>query len=120
MRGGRNLPSSLTCLQSAFLAKIQSEHVSKGCLRWQYRTCRTGISQCDYLVVVQTRASIDWRRVTCLSMSVSESVPVTERTLVDFTESMSTFYDPPFLPLASEIYFSKTYSSVLLFSRYRS
>ena len=40
-----------------------------GCFRWQHRTCGTGISQCDYRYAVQTGAFIDWRCVTCLSMS---------------------------------------------------
>ena len=63
-----------------------------GCFRWQHRTCGTGISQCDYRFAVQTGASIDWRCVTC--MSLSESMPVAESTPVDFTESMSTLYEP--------------------------
>ena len=65
-----------------------------GCFRWQHRTCGTGISQCDYCYAVQTGASIDWRCVTCQSMSLSESMPVAESTPVDFTESMFTFHEP--------------------------
>jgi len=67
-----------------------------GCFRWQHRTCGTGISQCDYRFAVQTGASIDWRCVTCLPLSLSESTPVAESTPVDFTESMSSLC----LPLA--------------------
>ena len=67
----------------------------EGCrFRWQHCTCGTGISQCDYSFAVQTGASIDWRCVTCLFMSLSESTPVAESTPVDFTESMSTLYEP--------------------------
>ena len=65
-----------------------------GCFRWQHRTCGTVISQCDYRYAVQTGAFIDWRCVTCLSMSLSESTPVAESTPVDFTESMSIFHEP--------------------------
>ena len=73
-----------------------------GCFRWQHRTCGTGISQCDYRFAVQTGASIDWRCVTCLSMSLSKSTPVAESTPVDFTESMSTLYEPPADPAVDE------------------
>ena len=67
----------------------------EGCrFRWQHCTCGTGISQCDYSFAVQTGASIDWRCVTCLFMSLSESTPVAESTPVDFTESMSTLHEP--------------------------
>ena len=65
-----------------------------GCFRWQHRTCGTGISQCDYRFAVQTGASIDWRCVTCLSLSLSESTPIAESTPVDFTESMSSLCQP--------------------------
>ena len=73
-----------------------------GCFRWQHRTCGTVISQCDYRYAVQTGAFIDWRCVTCLSMSLSESTPVAESTPVDFTESMSTLHEPLVDPAADE------------------
>ena len=63
------------------------------CLSWQHRTCATGISRHDYCFAVQTGASIDWHCVTCLSMSLSESMPVAESTPVDFTEPMSTLQE---------------------------
>ena len=65
-----------------------------GCFRWQHRTCGTGISQGDYRYAIQTGASIDWRCVTCQSMSLSENTPVAESTPVDFTESMFTLHEP--------------------------
>ena len=48
----------------------------------------------DYRYAVQTGASIDWRCVTCQSMSLSEIMPVAENTPVDFTESMFTLHEP--------------------------
>ena len=75
----------------------------EGCrFRWQHCTCGTGISQCDYSFAVQTGASIDWRCVTCLFMSLSESTPVAESTPVDFTESMSILHEPLADPAADE------------------
>ena len=72
-----------------------------GCFRWQHRTCGMGISQCDYRFAVQTGASIDWRCVTCLPMSLSEITPLAESTPVDFAESMSTIYEPLADPVES-------------------
>ena len=36
-----------------------------GSLRWQHRTCDTGISQSQYRDAVKTGASIDWHCLTC-------------------------------------------------------
>ena len=36
-----------------------------GCLRWQHRTCFTGVSQSEYRDAVKTGSSIDWRCLTC-------------------------------------------------------
>ena len=68
-----------------------------GCFRWQHRTCGTGISQCDYCFAVQTGASIVWRCVTCLSMSLSESALVAES-----TPDVHTLYEPPADPAVDE------------------
>ena len=59
-------------------------------------------SQCDYRFAEQTGASIDWRCVTCLSMSLSESTPVAESSPFDFTGSMSTLYEPLADPAVDE------------------
>ena len=98
--------SSLTCLQNVLLARIQYEHVSKasdlivvfaGNIVLVERE-----SQCDYRFAEQTGASIDWRCVTCLSMSLSESTPVAESSPFDFTGSMSTLYEPLADPAVDE------------------
>lgn len=76
-----------------------------GCFRWQHRTCGTGFSQCDYRFAVQIGASIDWRCVTCLSLSLSESTtsaPIAGSTPVDFTESMSSLCQPLADPAVDE------------------
>lgn len=90
--------SSLTCLQNVLLARIQYEHVSKASNLIVVFAGNIVLvereSQCDYRFAEQTGASIDWRCVTCLSMSLSESTPVAESTPVDFTGSMSTLYEP--------------------------
>ena len=49
---------------------------------------------------MQTGASIDWCCVTCLHLSLSESKPVNIMP-VDFTESMSTLYEPLADPVES-------------------
>ncbi|KAJ7371865.1 hypothetical protein OS493_022581 [Desmophyllum pertusum] len=55
-----------------------------GCLRWQHRTCGTGISLTDYRTAVQNGDSIDWRCETCMSESI---IPVAESTPVLFADS---------------------------------
>ena len=35
------------------------------CLRWQHRTCSTGISQSEYRDAVKTGVSINWHCSTC-------------------------------------------------------
>ena len=74
--------SSLTCLQNVLLARIQYEHVSKASNLIVVFAGKIVLvereSQCDYRFAEQTGASIDWRCVTCLSMSLSESTPVAE------------------------------------------
>ena len=88
------------------LARIQYEHVSEasdlivvfaGNIVLVERE-----SQCDYRFAEQAGASIDWRCVTCLSMSLSESTPVAESTPFDFTGSMSTLYEPLADPAVDE------------------
>ena len=92
--------SSLTCLQSVLLARIQYEHVSKASNLIVVFAGNIVLvereSQCDYRFAEQTGASIDWRCVTCLSMSLSESTPV------DLTGSMSTLYEPLADPAVDE------------------
>ena len=41
-----------------------------GCLRWQHRTCNTGVSQSEYRDAVKTGTSIDW---SCLSCDVPQA-----------------------------------------------
>ncbi|KAL9982107.1 hypothetical protein ACROYT_G010906, partial [Oculina patagonica] len=53
-----------------------------GCLRWQHRTCGTGVTLADYRAAVRSEASIDWRCEPC--MVESSPVPVHESTPVDF------------------------------------
>ena len=48
-----------------------------GCLRWQHRTCHTGVSQADYRNAVKTGASIDWRCLTC-DFPLAESTALSE------------------------------------------
>ena len=92
--------SSLTCLQNVLLARIQYEHVSKASNLIVVFAGNIVLvereSQCDYRFAEQTGASIDWRCVTCLSMSVAESTPV------DFTGPMSTLYEPLADPAVDE------------------
>ena len=92
--------SSLTCLQNVLLARIQYEHVSKASNLIVVFAGNIVLvereSQCDYRFAEQTGASIDWRCVTCLSMSLSESTPF------DFTGSMSTLYGPLADPAVDE------------------
>ena len=51
-----------------------------GCLRWQHRTCETGVSQSSYRSAVKTGSSIDWLCSTC-------DVPQAESTPILFSES---------------------------------
>ena len=48
-----------------------------GCLRWQHRTCNTGVSQSEYRDAVRTGASIDWRCLTC-DIPLAESTALSE------------------------------------------
>ena len=48
-----------------------------GCLRWQHRTYKTGISQFKYRDAVITGASIDWRCLIC-DISQAESTALSE------------------------------------------
>lgn len=48
-----------------------------GCLRWQRRTCDTGVSQSEYRDAVKTGASIDWSCLTC-DVPQAESTALSE------------------------------------------
>ena len=94
---------SVECIACQNPVRVRQQGLQcDGCFRWQHRTCGMGISQCDYRFAVQTDASIDWRCVTCLSLSLSESTPVAESTPVDFTESMSSLCQPLADPAVDE------------------
>ena len=51
-----------------------------GCLRWQHRTCETGVSQSSYRSAVKTGSSIDW-------FCSTRDVPQAESTRILFSES---------------------------------
>ena len=56
-----------------------------GFLRWQHRTCHTGVLQADYRNAVKTGASIDWRWLTC-DFPQAESTALSEN-LSEISES---------------------------------
>ena len=51
-----------------------------GCLRWQHRTCETGVSQSSYRSAVKTGSSINW-------FCSTRDVPQAESTRILFSES---------------------------------
>ena len=53
----------ISCQQS--VRPRQEDLQCDGDLRWQHRTCNTGVSQSKYRDTVKTGASIDWRCLTC-------------------------------------------------------
>ena len=64
-----------------------------GCLRWQHRTCGTGITQAEYHEAVNNGGSIEWQCSTC-DVPLAESTPV----LFDCTsasDNLSTLPDDP-------------------------
>ena len=61
-----------------------------GCLRWQHRTCHTGVSQADYRNAVKTGASIDWRCLTCDFPQAESSLSILSTDILESEE-----FNPP-------------------------
>ena len=61
-----------------------------GCLRWQHRTCHTGVSQADYRNAVKTGASIDWRCLTCDFPQAESSLSILSTDILESKE-----FNPP-------------------------
>lgn len=82
--------SACACISCQLIVRPRQEGVQcDGCLRWQHRTCGTGITQSDYRTAVKNGGSIDWRCSAC------ELVPLAESTPLLFDNFDSTVYDPP-------------------------
>ena len=57
------------------------------CLRWQHRTCQTGISQRVYREAVKSGQAIDWHCSLCFKVPQLNAEPDFESTRLDDSES---------------------------------
>ena len=58
------------------------------CLRWQHRTCGTGVSQAEYRKAVKNKQNISWSCTDC--STPTETTPTTEMFTLTSTTTATT------------------------------